>query len=407
MHNNFRASLAAVLFCLAAWPASVDAAQPFRHGEVVPVMNATTPDFAARRGPRWQVLNLSDGYGMAASNEAPPMPVNSVRLHFADIEDHARTDYQVVVTGPRGVIVRWSRGEFAVRKSFWSPELAASSVTVDVVAAKPPVGLAFRIDARTVSTVTSTRHESIIGRNDIERLHARLGEADVAAVAGSVAMLRIVQDGLAVACSGVLVDREMILTNQHCIRSQGDCATTTVWFGHHYLVDGRLAPGDEQIGCHHIVSGPDSALDYALIRLGAPATRWPVAPFAAAPPCPPGGADGCTPPRDMFLIHHPAGAPKMVTRMDCAIARSDQILPVAFGHTCDSDRGSSGAPIFAGGRIVGLHHAGHESRECTACINEAIRAELISAAIEAPREQPSACPWFPGDPMRSIECPGG
>jgi V8-like Glu-specific endopeptidase len=404
---TIRGYVAALFLLGLAWGSMASAAEPMRYAKVLPIEGATTPDFATRPGKRWQIWRSDGNLGAVDPGNRMPVPVNSIRLHFADIEDRSATDYQVVAKGPRGVLATWSRHEFAVRREFWSPELAGAEIAVEVVAKQPPAGLRFRIDARTVSTIALMRYESIRGHNDMERLHARLGEPEVAAVAGAVAMLRIVQDGFAVTCSGVLVDRDMLLTNQHCIRGSSDCASTTAWFGHHHLADGRMAPGAEQIACREIVSGPNGALDYTMVRLARPASGWPTATLADWPPCPLGTTGACAAVQDMFVIHHPAGAPKMITRVDCAFVGASELSAKAFGHTCDTDRGSSGAPVFAGGRVVGLHHAGHEARECDNCINEAVRAEVIRAAIEEFRSALPACPVSPGDPTHDFVCPGG
>ena len=55
---------------------------------------------------------------------------------------------------------------------------------------------------------------------------------------------------------------------------------------------------------------------------------------------------------------------------------------VDFTHDCDSEGGSSGAPVFdAAGRIVGLHHYGHNVDPATCrdtdAVNKAVRIDQI------------------------------
>lgn len=60
----------------------------------------------------------------------------------------------------------------------------------------------------------------------------------------------------------------------------------------------------------------------------------------------------------LFIIHHPLGQTKVMTQFQCATARSISET-TNLRHTCDTQPGSSGSPIFSLDReIVGLHHSG-------------------------------------------------
>ena len=62
--------------------------------------------------------------------------------------------------------------------------------------------------------------------------------------------------------------------------------------------------------------------------------------------------------QDLFIIHHPAPGSVLLTRMDCRVGRP-ALKGKTFFHTCDTDPGSSGAPVFdAHFGLVGIHLQG-------------------------------------------------
>lgn len=490
------------------------AAEPLSHGMLLPVSGIGTPDFASAAGTRWRIMDLNPH----VADEQPDKgygPVDTVRIHFAGIVDRAISDYQVIMTGSDGRSVTWTRPEFAARQAFWSPAMIGRRISVDVVAATPPIGLSFRIDqkiepfdeqivldaltanlpaitglavappkgfkyrvdgkvaalgnqgspgpgaveprfpvaeiARPFSkelldviaghpglgrdfrlrpTLIAIQRnggyaQSVIGDYDMQPIRLlpvairdsrppqSLAGApgaghlwdDLPEMANAVAMLRAVHGDMPITCSGVLIDRDRFMTNQHCVRNLADCETTTVWFGHQRLANGRLARDDEQIECIGIDKGPDRDLDFAVIRLArAASARWPAIPPANLRLCADGASEACVDGRRLAIIHHPAGSPKMVTLRDCTVVAPAG--PSAFTHSCDTDRGSSGAPVFAAGTLlVGLHHQGHELDKCKDCANVAISMVSIRAAMGAAGQVPARpCNVPLTHPGRKPEC---
>ena len=78
---------------------------------------------------------------------------------------------------------------------------------------------------------------------------------------------------------------------------------------------------------------------------------------------------------NLNLIHHPGGAPQLLTlRNNPLLARHEQLLHYA----ADSDEGSSGAPVFNDGwQLVALHHGSVEETPGGARINEGIRVSAL------------------------------
>ena len=64
----------------------------------------------------------------------------------------------------------------------------------------------------------------------------------------------------------------------------------------------------------------------------------------------------------VFIIQHPAGEPKQISKINCAagtVPVDGRTSASDFTHTCDTVGGSSGSPVFnETGDLVGLHHYG-------------------------------------------------
>jgi S1-C subfamily serine protease len=99
-----------------------------------------------------------------------------------------------------------------------------------------------------------------------------------------------------------------------------------------------------------------------------------------------------------FVIHHPLCKPKKATVTGCKVDKvkvpgwsmpdGSAVADSDFYHTCDTDTGSSGAPVFdATGKVIGLHHLGFgEPQACLANPvrkNRAVRIEAILDDLKA------------------------
>jgi hypothetical protein len=72
------------------------------------------------------------------------------------------------------------------------------------------------------------------------------------------------------------------------------------------------------------------------------------------------------------IIHHPLSRIKHLTEQRCEVldpdfpGRYSGAKGVRFSHSCDTEGGSSGAPVFdRDWNVVGLHHAGHLNADRT------------------------------------------
>lgn len=198
-------------------------------------------------------------------------------------------------------------------------------------------------------------------------------------------------------CSGVLVGADLMMTNWHCggVAKFGafwdpiTCGNTLVdfsWDG------GRTS---RQFGCVEVVA-QNEALDYAVLRLR---------PVLAEG----GRTEGFTSPKissapvkngtDLYVVHHANCSPKLLSAncsvgttgfrswLNSATAAADGIpANPEITHTCDTEPGASGAPVFdLDGRLVALHHLGFaRDQECKALdrVNKAVEIRHVITHLQ-------------------------
>ncbi len=190
-------------------------------------------------------------------------------------------------------------------------------------------------------------------------------------------------------CSGIVLPPHYLLTNWHCgpaFNGQNEEIPGAFWsppICERTQLD--LSWDDDTIsrefGCERVLATSQD-LDYALLRIRPLEGSASIGPVSIA-------ASTDTP--TLAMVHHPAAAKKVISG-DCAIP--DRALPSWLGkvegatltHQCDSEGGSSGAPMFdRKGKLVALHHLGFEIDPATGQCdqkNKAIWMKFILEDIE-------------------------
>ena len=154
-------------------------------------------------------------------------------------------------------------------------------------------------------------------------------------------------------CTASLLNAEYLLTNNHCVPGKGEQGAlkqVSVVFDYYAEID----RGAQRFDVDPIPVETSTLLDYSILRVrGDPAAKFGTIKLANRDPVP-GEA--------LFVIHHPAGAPKHVTRGGCQAGHPEAMLDTDIFHYCDTVGGSSGAPVFADDDnvVLGLHYGGHD-----------------------------------------------
>jgi V8-like Glu-specific endopeptidase len=296
-----------------------------------------------------------------------------VRLHFIDIVDQTTSAYRVRLYDRSGKVTQeFDKAAFNANKEFWTNVIPGDFVHVEVAAAERPVGLSFNLLEGVVQrnsgapfslTIPDEREQIADYKTDLPELYRR---------SRAVAKLAFVKSGKPYVCTGFLIDRNRLLTNEHCVNTLDICRTTVAIFGYEALGSGGAVSSGEQFACDDLLKKSEK-LDAALLRVrGEPGAIYGSLPLAQ---------QGVALNQSVIMVQHPAGEPKQVSRKGCFVS-SLSALGVSektdFGHKCDTLGGSSGSPIlneqFA---VVGLHHFGFENVAPWRDQNRAVAIDLV------------------------------
>lgn len=151
-------------------------------------------------------------------------------------------------------------------------------------------------------------------------------------------------------CTASAIDRDLILTNWHCLpKYAGQVSRAVLQMGFYRSDD---AGGVRVYSVDIEAVETDQALDYAVLRVNGDLSEWGTVKLAPTDP----SANA-----SLRVVHHPGGQPKQITQRSCR-ASAPPISQNRLMHKCDTIGGSSGAPVFvgygAGAQMVALHYAG-------------------------------------------------
>lgn len=188
-------------------------------------------------------------------------------------------------------------------------------------------------------------------------------------------------------CTGWLISAEYILTNNHCIPGhEGQVLKASLLMN--YLEEGN-ATATERFEVDVTPTETSAEFDYSVVRVqGGPGMKYGVIPLIAREPAPN---------EELFVVQHPAGKPKRLTRRNCRFG-GDGERPGELRHYCDTLGGSSGSPVFSDNdmAVIGLHFAGIKgevnfAKRMTAVIEKsAILRQIV--AMTAGRAPAAATP---------------
>jgi S1-C subfamily serine protease len=194
--------------------------------------------------------------------------------------------------------------------------------------------------------------------------------------------------------TGVLISKNIVLTNHHVVASVLDgagklkaplhCLFDHKKSGQAYATPPRRVaattvlivstPASEDYKPQEVATDPDQ-LDYALLSLAEDIGDQPVVPggdprgFVAFDPA----VSTPTVSDILIVLQHPLSQP-----MKIDIGAVTAVVGTRLRHSVNTEKGSSGAPVFSAGlKLVALHHAGFDWPTADHPFNQAIPLVLI------------------------------
>ena len=198
--------------------------------------------------------------------------------------------------------------------------------------------------------------EQLVGDDDTTPLNQFNPQAFYRQLARPIGRLAVeFKSGNPAYCTAALVSDDLILTNAHCIfdASGNNLARAGVlWMG--YLSAGVKEGTDQyEVATSSPIEfgtpGPEGPPDYVILRVksGDPGKTWGTVQLSNDAPL-----DGDS----LAIMHHPLGFPMVVSAG--GQCRSTRLSQIDVFHICDTQGGSSGAPVFALGssEVVAIHY---------------------------------------------------
>jgi hypothetical protein len=364
-----RSAVTAIVLLLSALRVGPAAAQVTVEGIVEPNCGALPrPD--AADASRWVIPIQRTG-------------TRFLRLRF-EATDLAGDKVTLIVRDLRGNVTTIALDQLQSAPRRWTRILEGDRAEVEVSGATSG-----RVRVDCVVQKAQPRVFSVIPPNDLKPLWEFAREPGIVAAARSVAKLSFMTDTFPGSCTGFMISNDLMVTNAHCVDSQERCDTAMALFGYEATRAGVLRVAAQE-DCLEYIQTELSAFDVSVLRLsGAPGAPGRYGHLAFRE------LDLPTVPEDLlrataglFVVSHPGGLAKMVTKAQCAIKTALASGSVAaresdFGHVCDVSDGSSGAPLLdATNRIVGIHHLGFDKAGRWRDENRAVRVDVVRDVLK-------------------------
>jgi len=175
-------------------------------------------------------------------------------------------------------------------------------------------------------------------------------------------------------CTTNLIAPGILLTNYHCIPGKKPGVRTLKALAvFDYLREDQTKAPRYKVDVRPISA--NRKMDYALLRVeGSPERKFGTFKLKLSK---------ARPNQSLFIVHHPAGMPKRLTRFRCKAYAPQPYAGPRFRHRCDTLGGSSGSLIFnLDFEAVALHHSGGLTEGSRTSFNS---GTPLSALMQNPR----------------------
>jgi V8-like Glu-specific endopeptidase len=204
----------------------------------------------------------------------------------------------------------------------------------------------------------------------------------------AIAKLTAVRDDnlLTFNCTGFLISPDLLITNRHCSESGSEARSISAQFD--YDSPDSEPPPEAQVGVKELVLS-SCDLDFAVLRLD---RAVPFFPGDNRKPLKLGMPASVALNQQLLIIQHPGGDAKQVSQTGCLLTRDGMVgnssMSTDFGHSCDTNKSSSGSPIQVigssadqNGKVIGIHHLGfridNTQADTPEALNRAVKINLI------------------------------
>lgn len=295
--------------------------------------------------------------------------ISALRVHFLIENSEVSRNWHLKFKSLKGeeVDVIDGTSEIARAGAGWSDQIKGKGAIVELWVGEPIEKLRLTIDKYAYATIPSYP-KAITGQDD--RRPITQASPALQQLGRAVARLRFIANDQAQAyCTGFLISNTLLVTNEHCIRTQAEMLSAIIDFD--YNASGISPDSYRAIG----LEATSAPLDYSIIRLaGQPGRNHGKLDWLPAVTV--------TDNLPLVVVQHPAGEPQQVSILGCKVLGTQrqgiEARLTDFGHLCDTLGGSSGSPVldWQSNKIAGLHHLGFLPNS-TNPVNQAVHFRLI------------------------------
>lgn len=361
-------------------------------------------------------LGARNTLGFELTMSSPPITstrsVDATGLRYframVEVEGGMDSSWQLIVRDSESRIVQtFDKEDFKVSSSQWTRRLPPNNYSFELgFADHSDVRIRIPFTIRMPSTIDKERayysrqNPDVDGWKELYSPKTRIPNK-VHKFGDNVGLLIVSFAGSIVPCSGIAIPPDLFLTNWHCgavyIDADGDgkreLLTNAYWKGElckASIIDMSF-DGDEQsreFQCAEVLA--DEPLDYALLRIRPLSADRSIGRISIS------RRGSLEKDEDLFLVHHPLADIKQISAgtlvgAQCRIVEparrswKDEARKSEFSHRCDTEGGSSGAPVFdRQGNLIGLHHLGFEKLRDGSCdkLNKAVSIGPVLLDLE-------------------------